>query len=107
MAFHAGILKNPSGLHEHKRAIERALLYDICATIEDPAERAGCELDKALVNIGSLLLKQVAGDGRVSTEVDPRLAYNSGVLFQLSACLAVQGSGQQQTRAVNRMLTAV
>lgn len=60
-------------------AIERALLYDVCAAVEDPSERAGCELDKALVNIGSLLLQQVAGDGRVSTEVDPRLAYNTGV----------------------------
>lgn len=46
----AGILKNPTGLHEHKVAIERALLYDVCAVIEDPVERAGCELDKALVS---------------------------------------------------------
>ena len=102
MSCHAGILKNPSGLHEHKRAIERALLYDVCATIEDPAERAGCELDKALVNIGSLLLKQVAGDGRVSTEVDPRLAYNSGMLFQLTCPACFQGSGQHCTRAANK-----
>ena len=31
-------------------AIERALLYDVCAAVEDPTERAGCELDKALVS---------------------------------------------------------
>ncbi len=30
-------------------AIERALLYDVCQAVEDPTERAGCELDKALV----------------------------------------------------------
>ena len=34
-------------------AIERALLYDVCAAVEDPTERAGCELDKALVRLAS------------------------------------------------------
>ena len=34
------------------------------------------------VNIGSLLLQQVAGDGRVSTEVDPRLSYDSGQILK-------------------------
>ena len=35
-------------------------------------------MDKALVNVGALFLERVEGGGRVSTEVDPRLAYNTG-----------------------------
>ena len=46
--------------------------------------RLACQLDKALVNVGSLFLERVEGDGRVSTEVDPRLAYNTGTQLQAS-----------------------
>ncbi len=46
-----------------------------------PAQRAtfysGCtQVDKAMVNVGALLAEQVSG--RVSTEIDPRLAHDTG-----------------------------
>lgn len=59
-------------------AIERAMRYDKCAALEAGGARLACELDKALANVGTLFAQQV--QGRVSTEVDPRLAYNQGVL---------------------------
>lgn len=34
------------------------------------------QVDKALVNVGSMFLETVTG--RVSTEVDPRIAYDTG-----------------------------
>ena len=58
-------------------AIERARVYDKCA-LELGDARLACQLDKALVNVGALFLERVEGGGRVSTEVDPRLAYNTG-----------------------------
>ena len=56
-------------------AVERALVYDKCAGLAS-AERAACQLDKALVNVAALFASQV--DGRVSTEVDPRTAFDTG-----------------------------
>lgn len=58
-------------------------MYDKCAMATGEA-RLACQLDKALVNVGSLFLERVEGDGRVSTEVDPRLAYNTGTQLQAS-----------------------
>lgn len=78
-----GILNNPAGLQEYKTAIERARVYDKCAMATGEA-RLACQLDKALVNVGSLFLERVEGDGRVSTEVDPRLAYNTEALLKRS-----------------------
>ena len=52
--------------------------YDKCAALEAGNARLACELDKALANVGTLFAQQV--QGRVSTEVDPRLAYNQGGL---------------------------
>ena len=60
-----------------QRAIERARVYDKCSAAAEPA-RLACQMDKALVNVGALFLERVAGSGRVSTEVDPRLAYSTG-----------------------------
>ncbi len=59
-------------------AIERARVYDKCAAKTGGAKLA-CQLDKALVNVGALFASQVEGNGRVSTEVDPRLAHDTGV----------------------------
>ena len=56
-------------------AIERAVVYHPCTSLTGP-ERAACQFDKALANVGALFAKQV--DGRVSTEVDPRLAHDEG-----------------------------
>ena len=50
--------------------------YDVCHAESGAEAKLACELDKATVNIGGLFSKQV--EGRVSTEVDPRLAYDTG-----------------------------
>jgi hypothetical protein len=57
-------------------AIENAINYDVCHAESSAEGKLACEMDKATVNIGALFSKQV--EGRVSTEVDPRLAYNTG-----------------------------
>lgn len=57
-------------------AIESALAYGKC--LVDAKNKFSCFLDKALVNVGADLSRVVPG--RVSTEVDPRLAYDSAAL---------------------------
>jgi hypothetical protein len=42
------------------------LNYDKCSALSGPAKVA-CQLDKALVNVGTLFAQQI--EGRVSTEV--------------------------------------
>ena len=64
-----------SGAPPPQFAIEAARHYDKCA-LEVGADRTGCLVDKALVNVGALFLENV--QGRVSTEVDPKLAYDTG-----------------------------
>ena len=59
-------------------AIERARVYDKCAAKTSDAKLA-CQLDKALVNVGAFFANEVEGNGRVSTEIDPRLAHDTGV----------------------------
>lgn len=56
-------------------AIETALAYNVCYVKESVESRLSCFVDKALVNVGSVLAKLVPG--RVSTEVDARLAYDT------------------------------
>ncbi|KAK9823006.1 hypothetical protein WJX81_005539 [Elliptochloris bilobata] len=74
-----GILRNPAGQQELKAAIEHAITFDRCSAL--PADRKlACQLDKATVNVGALFAQKVAG--RVSTEVDPRLAYNTGAIVE-------------------------
>lgn len=58
-----------------QNAIEASLNYDKCLAHKGDA-RLTCQLDKALTNVGSLLANQV--EGRVCTEIDPRLAKNAG-----------------------------
>jgi transaldolase len=58
-----------------QNAIEASLNYDKCLAHKGDA-RLTCQLDKALTNVGSLLASQV--EGRVCTEIDPRLAKNAG-----------------------------
>ena len=70
-----GILQSPASMFEYKLAIERALTYEKCLLeLEGMAKRA-CQYDKALANVGALFSQQVAG--RVSTEVDPQVAYDT------------------------------
>ncbi|KAL9249362.1 Transaldolase-like protein [Drosera capensis] len=58
-----------------KAAIDTALADSECVAVEDPAVRFSCFFNKALVNVGVDLAKLVPG--RVSTEVDARLAYDT------------------------------
>lgn len=55
-------------------AIEHGIQYDKCQT--DASSKLACILDKALANVGAIFAEQV--EGRVSTEVDPREAYDTG-----------------------------
>lgn len=59
------------GLKPFANAIENSLTYDRCLKLTGGA-RATCQMDKALANVGSMLAQQV--EGRVATELDPRLA---------------------------------
>ncbi|KIY99632.1 transaldolase [Monoraphidium neglectum] len=65
------------GLKPFMNAIENSLTYDKCLQLQG-AERASCQLDKALANVGSMLAQQV--EGRVATELDPRLAHDKDAL---------------------------
>lgn len=56
-------------------AIEHGIQYDKCHL--ETGSNLACMLDKALANVGSIFAEQV--EGRVSTEVDPRHAYDTGV----------------------------
>lgn len=60
-------------------AIESALAYGQCLIEENKDNRMSCFLDKALVNVGAQLVKIVPG--RVSTEVDPRLAKDTSAII--------------------------
>lgn len=67
-----GITSVPKG--SYNGAIDSALAYNKCY-VENSGERLSCFLNKALVNVGAELVKSVPG--RVSTEVDARLAYDT------------------------------
>jgi transaldolase len=71
---------------EHPRpapqvAVERAVVYDKCAGLSG-ADKEACQLDKALVNVAAIFAQQV--EGRVSTEVDPRAAFDTGATAALA-----------------------
>ncbi|KAI5409710.1 hypothetical protein KIW84_055237 [Lathyrus oleraceus] len=58
------------------------LWYPKCYGVEIPNERLSCFATKALVNVGSDMAKLVPG--RVSTEVDARLAYDThGIIWKV------------------------
>ncbi|KAM3734905.1 hypothetical protein ACB098_10G049200 [Castanea mollissima] len=58
-----------------RNAVEMALADSTCYGLENADLRLSCFVNKALVNVGGDLAKLVPG--RVSTEVDPRLAYDT------------------------------
>ncbi|KEH31659.1 transaldolase total2 protein [Medicago truncatula] len=58
-----------------RKAVEMALADSECYGLQDPNARLSCFATKALVNVGSDMTKLVPG--RVSTEVDARLAYDT------------------------------
>ncbi|KAK9277767.1 hypothetical protein L1049_007314 [Liquidambar formosana] len=58
-----------------RNSVDMALADSACCGLENPNARLACFSNKALVNVGSELAKLVPG--RVSTEVDARLAYDT------------------------------
>lgn len=72
------------GLKPYENAVQSALAYDRCSGLRGGA-RLECVLDKALANVGALLAGQV--EGRVATELDPRLANDSGALVSKAQAL--------------------
>ncbi|KAL4446251.1 hypothetical protein ABPG77_003058 [Micractinium sp. CCAP 211/92] len=73
----AGIMNTPASMRRYKFAIEQARFYDKC-NLASGGDKTACQVDKALVNVGSMFLETVTG--RVSTEVDPRVAYDTDKL---------------------------
>ncbi|GAB2274121.1 hypothetical protein Dimus_008892 [Dionaea muscipula] len=73
----SSLLLGISGLPDtiFKSAIDTALADSECVAVADPAVRLSCFFNKALVNVGADLAELVPG--RVSTEVDARLAYDT------------------------------
>ncbi|PIA50140.1 hypothetical protein AQUCO_01300698v1 [Aquilegia coerulea] len=66
-----------------RNAVDKALGDSDCYTQDDPSLRLSCFYNKALVNVGADLAKLVPG--RVSTEVDARLAYDTqGIIKKLA-----------------------
>ncbi|KAJ8437805.1 hypothetical protein Cgig2_013724 [Carnegiea gigantea] len=68
-----GILSLPDTIF--KSAVDTALADSECVRIDKADVRLSCFFNKALVNVGADLAKLVPG--RVSTEVDSRLAYDT------------------------------
>ncbi|KAG6549159.1 hypothetical protein Mapa_009385 [Marchantia paleacea] len=86
----ASLLLGITGLPRAKyhSAIDSALAYGRCYTIQSTPDRLSCFLSKALVNVGAELVKLVPG--RVSTEVDARLAYDTpGIIEKVHELLAL------------------
>ncbi|KAG8382400.1 hypothetical protein BUALT_Bualt05G0073400 [Buddleja alternifolia] len=63
-----------------RSAVDTALADSECYRLEKSNDRMSCFFDKALVNVGGDLAKLVPG--RVSTEVDARLAYDTHGIVQ-------------------------
>uniref|UniRef100_A0A0E0LRB9 transaldolase n=1 Tax=Oryza punctata TaxID=4537 RepID=A0A0E0LRB9_ORYPU len=63
-----------------KSAIDTALADGECNTMEKPEDRMSCFLTKALANVGAEMAHLVPG--RVSTEIDARLAYDTQGIIQ-------------------------
>ncbi|KAG8495959.1 hypothetical protein CXB51_009390 [Gossypium anomalum] len=68
-----GILSLPDTIF--RNAVDMALADSTCSSLDNPELRLSCFVNKALVNVGGDLAKLVPG--RVSTEVDARLAYDT------------------------------
>eukprot|EP00877_Chromochloris_zofingiensis_P014943 jgi/Chrzof1/9702/Cz04g12210.t1 len=63
------------------------MAYDRCYPLSGEA-KLSCQLDKALANVGAILAKEV--EGRVCTEVDPRLADDKDMLVKKAQTLLSQ-----------------
>ncbi|XP_048230763.1 transaldolase [Ricinus communis] len=79
-----GILSLPDTIF--RNAVDMALADSGCAALDNPELRLSCFANKALVNVGGDLSKLVPG--RVSTEVDARLAYDThGIIRKVHSLL--------------------
>ncbi|XP_027335627.1 uncharacterized protein LOC113849720 isoform X2 [Abrus precatorius] len=63
-----------------RNAVDMALADSECYGLENPNARLSCFVNKAFVNVGSDMAKLVPG--RVSTEVDARLAYDTHAIIR-------------------------
>ncbi|KAL3645597.1 hypothetical protein CASFOL_010777 [Castilleja foliolosa] len=63
-----------------RSAVDTALAGSECYSLEKADDRMSCFFDKALVNVGGDLVRLVPG--RVSTEVDARLAYDTQAIVR-------------------------
>lgn len=124
------VLRNPVGMRQYEQPIESALAYvdNAQPKEKDSLGLVHCSLDKAMVNLGSLLAEQV--DGRVSTEVDARFANdkdkiieevmylsklydevgveNSKILYRIPATWdGIQAAKVLEERGLNTLMTLV
>ncbi|KAK4761579.1 hypothetical protein SAY87_029463 [Trapa incisa] len=73
-----------------RNAVDMALADSGCSALENSEVRLSCFVNKALVNVGCDLAKFVPG--RVSTEVDARLAYDThGIIRKVHELLRLYG----------------
>ncbi|CAG7868736.1 unnamed protein product [Brassica rapa] len=63
-----------------RNAVDMALADSTCAGLDTTDSKLSCFFDKAIVNVGGDLVKLVPG--RVSTEVDARLAYDTNAIIR-------------------------
>ncbi|KAG2268109.1 hypothetical protein Bca52824_062664, partial [Brassica carinata] len=63
-----------------RNAVDMALADSTCAGLDTTESKLSCFFDKAIVNVGGDLVKLVPG--RVSTEVDARLAYDTNAIIR-------------------------
>lgn len=74
----AGIMANPTSFGRLKFGIEQARLYDNEGMRqENGLSKSQLQVCRALVNTAGLVLEDVVNNGRVSIEVDPRVAYDA------------------------------
>ncbi|XP_010533770.1 PREDICTED: uncharacterized protein LOC104809459 [Tarenaya hassleriana] len=78
----SGLLLGICGLPDtiFRNAVDMALADFTCTGQESPESRFSCFFNKAIVNVGGELVKLVPG--RVSTEVDGRLAYDTNGIIR-------------------------
>lgn len=76
----AGIMANPTSFGRMKFSIEQARLFKRDGL--GPEENDTLQVCKALVNVAGIMLEDIVSDpsGRVSIEVDPRVAYDTDAL---------------------------
>ncbi|GBG00054.1 transaldolase [Raphidocelis subcapitata] len=90
------------GLKPFMTAIENSLKYDKCLSLSGDA-RSSCQLDKAMANVGAMLAGQV--EGRVATELDPRLANDKDALVARAHSLLAlyKENGVQPSKLIFRV----